>query len=164
MAAGEDKGQGGEARGVVVEGLAESRRELDSPLGIEPAEELSGETGGGFTAREGGPKEGWAFWHQGGEAASRGGAQGLAFLFKQGLAVSGVFDELMTVIGAAMGSDFVGTVEQTHRGGRSHQGQSVAQGLGRHGVVIEIEADAESFIGLRGAHQVAGEGVNRKRQ
>src|SRR6266568_4111256 len=54
------------------------------------------------------------------------------------------------------GKRFRLNVEQAHRGGGSNQGQSTAQGLGRHGVVIEIEADAKGFIGMHGAHQVAG--------
>ena len=106
MAAGEDEGQRGEARGVVVQGLAEGGSEFGGALVIKQAKELSGEAGGGFTVLEGGLKEGLAFRDQGGETASRGGSQGLAFLCEQGLAVSGIFDELMTMVGAAMGSYF----------------------------------------------------------
>ena len=45
-------------------------------------------------ALEGGLKEGLAFRDQGGQPTGGGRAQSLAFLFQQGLAVSGVFDEL----------------------------------------------------------------------
>ena len=63
-----------------------------------------------------------------------------------------------------MGSDFGGAVEQANGGGRSHQGQSAAQGAGRHGIIVEVEADAEGFIGVDGARQVTGERVSGERQ
>ena len=81
---------------------------------IEQAKELRGEPSGGFAALEGGLKKGWAFRDQDGQATGRGGTQSLAFLFQQGLTVRGFFDELMPVIGAGMGSDFGGAIEQAH--------------------------------------------------
>src|SRR5208283_1073400 len=43
-------------------------------------------------------------------------------------------------------------------------GQRAAQGLGRHGIVVEVEADPEGFIGAHGAGRVAGERMGRKWQ
>lgn len=64
------------------------------------------EPGGRFTALEGGLKKGLTFQHQSGAAASGGGARSLAFLLEQDLAASGIFDQLMAVEGAVVGSDF----------------------------------------------------------
>ena len=63
-----------------------------------------------------------------------------------------------------MGSDFGRAVEQANGGGRSNQGQSAAQGAGRHGIVVEIEADEEGLIGIDRAHQVTGKRVSGERQ
>ena len=63
-----------------------------------------------------------------------------------------------------MGSDFGRAVEQANGGGRSHQGQSAAQGWRRHGIIVEVEADAEGFIGVDGARRVTGERVSGERQ
>src|SRR5207244_10369107 len=116
---GQNKGHGGKARGVVVKSLAERRRELGRPIVIEQAKQLSREPGGGFTVLEGGLKEGLAFRDQRGQTTGGGGAQRLAFLFEQGAAVLRLFDLLMPVIGAAVGSDFGGAVEQAHGGGEA---------------------------------------------
>ena len=125
---------------------------------------MDGKPSGGFAALEGGLKKGGTFRDQDGQAAGGGGAQRLAFLLQQGLVVSRFFDEFMPVIGAGVGSDFGGAVEQAHTGGRSHQGQRPAQGLGRDGIVVEVEADAEGFIGTDGSGQVTGERMSGKRQ
>src|SRR5208283_4515802 len=145
MAARQDKGHGGKAWGVTVEGFPEGGAQFRRPIVIEQAEKLHGEPSGGFTALEGGLKKGRAFRDQDGQATGGGGAESLAFLLPQGLVVSRLFDEFMPVIGAGMGSDFGGAIEQAHAGGGSHQGQNAAQGLGRHGIVVEVEADPEGF-------------------
>jgi len=99
---GEDKSHRGSARAATVESLAQGGGEFGGTVIIEQAEELNGETGRGFTALESGLKEGLAFRHQGGQAAGGGGAEGLALLFEQSLAVRRIFEELMTIIGAAV--------------------------------------------------------------
>src|SRR5208283_2913350 len=134
MAASQDKGHGRKARGVVVESLAKSGSQFCGAVVIEQAEEWRGEPGGRFAALEGGLQEGLTFRHQSGQTAGGRCAQGLAFLFEQGLAMGGVFDVLVAVVGAAMGSDFGRAVEQANGGGRSHQGQGTAQGRRRHGI------------------------------
>ena len=164
MATGQNKGHGGKARGVVVKSLAERRRELGRPIVIEQAKQLSREPGGGFTVLEGGLKEGLAFRDQRGQTTGGGGAQRLAFLFEQGAAVLRLFDLLMPVIGAAVGSDFGGAVEQAHVGGRCDQGQGATEGAGRHGIIVEVKADPEGFIRRDRAHHVAGERVSGKRE
>ena len=93
---------------------------------IEQVEELNAEPGGRFAALEGGLKEGLALRDQDGQAAGGGRAQRLAFLFQQGGAVRGVFNELMAVIAAAVGSDLAHAVEQAHSGGRGDQRQGAA--------------------------------------
>jgi hypothetical protein len=60
MAAGQNESHGGEARGVVVESLAESGSQFCGAVVIEQAEESSGEPGGRFAAFEGGLQEGLA--------------------------------------------------------------------------------------------------------
>src|SRR5208282_6817321 len=108
MAARQDKGHGGKAWSVTVEGFPEGGAQFCRPIVIEQAEKLHGEPSGGFTALEGGLKKGRAFRDQDGQATGGGGAESLAFLFPQGLVVSRLFDEFMPVIGAGMGSDFGG--------------------------------------------------------
>jgi hypothetical protein len=164
MAASQNKGHGGEARGVVIKGFAESGGQLPGAVIIEQAEELSGEPGGGFATLESGLEEGLTFRDQDGQTGGGGRAQGFAFLYEQSLTVSGIFDELVPVIGAAMRGDFGGAVEEADGGGGSDQRQRPAQGLGRHGIVIEVKADAEGLIGLDRAHPVARERVGRKRE
>src|SRR5271165_6366355 len=78
--------------------------------------------------------------------------------------VCGFVDEFMPVIGAGVGSDFGGAIEQAHAGGGSHQGQGAAQGLRRDRIVVEVKADPEGFIGAHGGGQVAGERMRRKWQ
>ena len=63
-----------------------------------------------------------------------------------------------------MGSDFRRALEQADGGGRSHQRQGAAQGTGRDGIIVEVEADAEGLIGVDGARQVTGERVSGERQ
>src|SRR5215831_2566488 len=138
MTTGQDKGHGRKARGLLLEGLAEGGGEFGSPIVIEQAKELNGEPGGGFAVLKG--------------------------RMKEGLAVSGVFDELMPVIGAEVRSDFGGAVEQSDGGGRGHEGQRPVAGLRGDGVVIQVEADAEGFVGVHRLHQVAGERVKGKRE
>ena len=123
MTTGQNKGHGSKARGLLFEGLAEGGGEFLSPIVIEQAKELNGEPGGGFAVLKGGLKEGLAFRDHNRQTTGGGRAQGLAFLFEQGLAVSGVFDELMPVIGAGVSSDFGGAVEQPDGGGRGHERQ-----------------------------------------
>src|SRR5207245_11369070 len=106
VGAGEDGGDGGGARGGMGDGIRHGGGEFGGDVIIEQAEELGGETGGGFTALESGFEEGLALRHQGGEAAGGRRAEGLAFLFEQRLTVGGIFDELMTIIGAAVRSNF----------------------------------------------------------
>src|SRR5207244_1857233 len=118
---GEDEGDRGEARGLMVEGLAQGEGEFGGAIVIEQAEELSGEARDGFTSLESSFEEGLAFRHQSGQAAGGGRAEGLALLLQQGLAVRGIFDELMTTIGAAVRGDCGGSVEQAHGGGGSDQ-------------------------------------------
>src|SRR5271157_319149 len=164
MAAGQNKGDRGETRGLLLEGLAESGAEFRGAVVIEQAKELRGEAGGGFAALEGGLEESLAFRDPSGQTAGRGRAQGLAFLFEQGLAMGGILDELMAVIGAAMRSDFGQAVEEADGGGRSDQRQRAAQRWGRDGIIIEVKADAKGLIGVNGAPHVAAEGVSGERQ
>src|SRR5215472_4255800 len=128
MTTGQDKGHGRKARGLLLEGLAEGGGEFGSPIVIEQAKELNGEPGGGFAVLKGRMKEGLAFRDRSGQTTGGSRAQGLAFFFEQGLAVSGVFDELMPVIGAEVRSDFGGAVEQSDGGGRGHEGQRPVAG------------------------------------
>jgi hypothetical protein len=72
MAARQDKGHGGKARGVTVEGFPEGGVQFRRPIVIEQAEKLHGEPSGGFAALEGGLKKGRAFRDQDGQATSRG--------------------------------------------------------------------------------------------
>ena len=141
MTAGQDKGHRGKPRGLLLQGFAEGSGELGDAIVIEQAKQLRGEPGGGFAALEGGLQEGLTFRDQSGQTTGSGRAQGLAFLLEQGLAVGGVLDLLVPVVGAAMGSDYGGAVEQTNGGGRSDQGQSATQRWGRHGIIVEVEAD-----------------------
>ena len=106
MAARQDKGHGGKARSVTVQGLAQSGGQFPGTIVIEQVEELNGEPGGRFAALEGRLKEGWAFRDHRGQTTGGGGAQGLAFLLQQGVAVRGVFDELMPVIASGGGKRF----------------------------------------------------------
>ena len=76
----------------------------------------------------------------------------------------GVFDVLVAVVGAAMGSDFGHPVEQANGGGGSHQGQSAAQGGRWYGIIVEVKADAEGFIGVDGPRRVTGKRVSGERQ
>jgi hypothetical protein len=71
---------------------------LRTPLRLQP--------GGGFAALGGGLEERLALRDQDGQTTGRGRAQGFAFLFEQGSAVRRVFDLLVAVVGAGMGSDF----------------------------------------------------------
>jgi hypothetical protein len=106
MTTGQDKGYGRKARGMAPQGLAKGGSEFLRPIIIEQAKELNGKSGGGFAVFEGGLQKGLAFRDQSGEAAGRSRAQGFAFLLEQGLAMQGVFNQLMAVIGAAMRGDF----------------------------------------------------------
>ena len=63
-----------------------------------------------------------------------------------------------------MGGDFGGAVEQSDRRGRGDERQGAAQGAWGHGIIVEVEADAESFIGVDGARQVARKGMSGQRQ
>src|SRR5579883_2433707 len=126
MAAGQDKSDRRQVWGLMFQGLPE----------------------GGLAALESGLKESLAFRNQGGETSGSGRTQRLAFLFEQGLTVGGVFDLLVTIIGAAMGSDFGRAIEQADGRGRSNQGQRAAQGRRRHGIIVEVEANPESFVGV----------------
>ena len=101
MAAGEDKGHRGKARGVPVQGLAQGGSQFPGAIVIEQVKELQGEPGGRFSALAGGLKEGAAFRDPRDQTTGGCRAQSLAFLFQQGLAVSGIFDELMPVIGTS---------------------------------------------------------------
>ena len=103
----------------MLEGLREGRGQFRGAIVIQQAKKLGGERGGRFTALKGGLQEGLAFRDQRGQTTGGGGAQRLAFLFEQGAAVLRLFDLLMPVIGAAVGSDFGGAVEQAHGGGEA---------------------------------------------
>jgi len=148
----------------LLQGFAEGSGELGDAIVIEQAEELRGEPGGGFAVLESGLQERLTFRNQSGLTTGSRCTQGLAFLFEQGLAMREVFDLLVAVVGAAMGSDFGPPVEQANGGGRSHQGQSAAQGLRRHGIIVEVKADAEGFIGVDGPRRVTGKRVSGERQ
>ena len=63
-----------------------------------------------------------------------------------------------------MGSDFGRAVEQANGRGRSHQGQGTAQGLRRHGIIVEVKAHAEGFIGVDGTCCVTGKRMSGERQ
>src|SRR6516225_7006108 len=69
MAAGQDKGHRRQARGVMLQSLAQSGSEFRGAIVIEQAKQLHGEPGGGFAALKGGLKEGLALGNQSGQAA-----------------------------------------------------------------------------------------------
>jgi hypothetical protein len=126
MSGGKDKGDGGKARGVVIEGFAERGGEFCGAIVVEQAEQLRGETGGGFALLKGRLQERLAIRDANRQTASGSGAEGLAFLFDQGLDMGGILDALMAVVAAAVGGNFGGAIEQAHSCLGSNQRQRAA--------------------------------------
>ena len=62
MAAGENKGDRGQTRGVMLQGLAEGGGQFLGAIVVQQEKQLRGKTGGGFSVFEGGLEEGLAFW------------------------------------------------------------------------------------------------------
>ncbi len=61
-----------------------------------------------------------------------------------------------------MPSDLDGAIENTHAGIGCHQGQLAANGLRRDGVIVEIEAHIDGFVGAHGFDSISGERMQRK--
>src|SRR5438105_207972 len=122
VATGQDKGHRRKPRSVLLQGLVESRGEFVGTVIIEQVEQLGGEASGGFPVLESRLQEGLALRDQRGQTTGGRRAQGLAFSFEQGLAMSGILDLCVPVVGARVRSDFFLAVEQAHTGGRSDQG------------------------------------------
>ena len=130
-AAGQDKGHRGKPRGLLFQGFAEGGGEFCEARVIEQAKQLSGEPGGGFAALEGGLKERLAFRNQSGQTTGSGRAQGLAFSLEQGLAVRGVFDLLVPVVGADRRPRAQPLLERKRKAGSTASGRAGRSGSGK---------------------------------
>jgi hypothetical protein len=73
--------------------------------------------------------------------------------------MSGIEHELVTVVGTYMPSDLDGTIENTHISVGCNQGQLASNGLRRDGVIVEIEAHIDGFVGAYGFDSIGGEGM-----
>ena len=78
--------------------------------------------------------------------------------------MSGVGDHLVSVVAAAVASDFDSPVENAHQDVGSDQRQGPAHGRGGNRVVVEIEAYINGLVRLGSRHQVGFQGVGWKGQ
>ena len=63
-----------------------------------------------------------------------------------------------------MPGDLGGAVQDAYVGVGGHQGQRPTHGLGRDGIVVEIEMHVDGLAGAHGLHPIGVEGMERKRQ
>lgn len=106
MAAGQDDGDRGEARGIAIESFAQGGGQFLGAVVVQQPKESSGKGSGRFAALEGGLKKVLAFRDESGKARRTSRSQSPAFLFQQRLAMLGIFDELISIIGAAVSGEF----------------------------------------------------------
>ena len=90
--------------------------------------------------------------------------EGFAFVAQQGLFMRRVQDRLLPVIGAMMSGDLSGAVQDAYIGVGSQQGQRPTHGLGRNGIVVEIEMHVDGLTGAHRLHPIGVAGMERKRQ
>ena len=79
------------------------------------------------------------------QAARTRGVEGFAFGAQQGLFMRRVQDYLLPIIGAMMAGDLGGAVQDAYIGVGGQQGQRPTYGLGRNGIVIEIEMHVDGL-------------------
>src|SRR5215467_7794051 len=103
MATCQDEGHRGEARRVPIQSFAKGGRQFRGAVIVQQSKKLSREPSGRFAALERGLKKGLTFRDQRSQARRASGSQSLALLFEQRLAVGGIFDQFISIIGAAMG-------------------------------------------------------------
>jgi hypothetical protein len=96
-------------------------------------------------------------------AAGRGVVR-LALNLQHGFLMRGIENELVAIISTDMASDLDGPIENTHAGVGCHQGQLASHGLRRDGVIVEIEAHIDGFVGAHGFDAIGGERMQGMRK
>ena len=85
-------------------------------------------------------------------------------MLQKRLLMSGVGNHLVSVVAAAVASDFGNPVENAHQGVGSDQRQLPAHCSGGNRVVVEIEAHVDGLVRFSGCHQIGFQGVGWKGQ
>src|SRR5215471_1069648 len=102
MATSQDEGHRREARRVPIQSFAKGGRQFLGAVVVQQPKKLGREPSGGFATFEGGVKKSLTFRDQRGQARRASRSQSPPFLFEQRLVVRGIFDQLISIIGAAM--------------------------------------------------------------
>src|SRR5436309_4552636 len=100
------------AWGVALKCFPDGTAQLGGPVGVQELEELCGLAARRFSTCESGIEQSLAFRHRLRQATTWGGSEGLALFLQQGLLVSGIEHELVSIIGAAMLGDLLTRSEE----------------------------------------------------
>src|SRR5438094_1659539 len=146
---------------VALDGFPDGRTQLGGPVSIQELEELCGLAARRFSTCESGIEQSLAFRHRLRQATTWGGSEGLALFLQQGLLVSGIEHELVSIIGAAMLGDLLTTVQDPHPRVGGHQGQWTSDGLRRDGVVVQVETKVNGLTRVDRENQIGLERVCR---
>src|ERR1700694_4486428 len=143
LAAVENESNGRSTRGVTFERFPDGATQLDGSVGIQELEELCRLASRRFPTRKGGIEQGFAFWCRVDQTTSGSRSEGFAFFLQQGLLVRGIKHQLPAIVGAAMVGDLLGTIQDAHSRFGSHQSERASHGLGRDGIVIQVETNVD---------------------
>ena len=104
----------GTAGRIALESFTDRRAEQIGAVVIKQFQKLDGLTSDGFSALESRIEQRFTFRNRQTEPAAGRGAQGAALLFEQGLAVLGIFDDLVAVPAAPVPHQFGDPIENAY--------------------------------------------------
>src|SRR5438128_411248 len=119
---------------------------------------------GGFALSKGEVEKCFALGNGLLQTAARRGVEGLTLHLENGFLMSGIEHQLVAIVGAYMASDLDGTIENTHAGIGSNQGQLPPDRLRRDGIIVEIEANIDGLMGAHGLDSIGRKRMQRMRK